>query len=192
MDRIIKKIFGYPRFYDFCQLVLEGDYSSVITRTVNAGQEEKILDIGCGTGYFSQFFNYNYAGVDLNERYVNFAKRYQNEIKNFYVMDAKKISFPDKSFDKIILVNFIHHLADSELELVLKEAQRLAKKEIFIFDMDIERLNFLTPRLLSLDNGKFIRPLERQIALIGGILKIKKSFTFKAPRNLIMHSAIIC
>jgi len=192
INRIIKNIFRNPLVYNLCQWVLEGDYSSVIAKTVKVAEEEKVLDVGCGTGYFSPLFNCRYVGVDLGKEYINYAKRHENEKRKFYLMDAKNISFPDKSFDKAILVNFIHHLNDAEVEQILKEAKRLTRKEIFIFDMDTKRLNFLTPLLLRLDNGKFVRSLERQLALVERILKIDKSFTFKAPRNLIIHSAIIC
>lgn len=192
LENVIRAVTQNPHIYDFSQWLLEGDYSSVIARTVNAGEEEKVLDIGCGTGYFSQFFNCRYVGIDFSEKYIESAKKFENEIKRFYVMDAKSINFPDKSFDKTMLVNVIHHLADSELEQILRTAKRLTRKEIFIFDMDTKRLNFFTPLLLSLDNGKFTRPLDRQLALVGKILKINRSFTFKAPRNLLVHSAIIC
>lgn len=193
LNKIIKLITSQPKIYDLCQLILEGDYSQIIIDTVKASAKEKILDIGCGTGYFSQFFNCWYTGIDSESGYINYAqKKYQNERRKFYLADGKKIDFSDKSFDKIILINIIHHLSDNDLKGILIEAKRLAQKEIFIFDMDKHRNTFLTPMLLAMDNGKFIRNIDEQIAIIKPILEIDKYFTFQAPRKLFTHSLIKC
>jgi len=193
IEKIIKRLTSSPWVYDFVQFILEGNYSQEIVRAVAAGPDDKLLDIGCGTGYFSQFFNSDYTGVDIDAVYIAQArKKFTNNHRRFLMAGAGKIDFPDKSFDKVLLINVIHHLSDGDLAIVLAEAARLAKKEILIFDMATEKVSWLTSWLLEMDNGKFIRPLERQAALVGRVLKIERSFIFKTPRNLLAHSAITC
>lgn len=192
LNNIIKTITANPRLYDFCQFVFEGEYQKEVARIADAGSDEKILDLGCGTGYFSKFFNCDYTGVDCDRKYLDFAKKIATEKRKFCLMDARKINFPDKSFDKVVIINCLHHLSDEDARQALQEAKRLAKKNVYVFDMDTEALSFITPLLLRLDNGKFIRSIKEQIELIEPILKIKNSLTFKTPRKIFVHSAIIC
>ena len=58
--------------------------------------------------------------------------------------------------------------------------------------MSTEKDSILTPLLLSLDNGKYIRSLGKQVEIVGKILPIKNYFTFHTPRHLLAHTAIIC
>jgi len=192
VERIVQTLTSSPVMYDICQVVLEGDYHTAITETVDQTGDEKILEIGCGTGYFGQFFN-NYTGVDIDPAYIAGAKRqYESATRKFLVGDATALDFPDKSFDKVVVINVIHHLNDDETRAALGEAKRLAKKYVYIFDMSTDRVSFITPLLLSLDNGKFIRPLEEQLKLVSGVLGVETSSVFIPPRKLLGHSVIVC
>lgn len=74
----------------------------------------KILDIGCGTGYFPVLLGkegYEVTGIDLTEEMVTKAKElvadyapYQKDVK-IQQMDAEKLIFDDESFDVIITRN---------------------------------------------------------------------------------------
>lgn len=191
IEKIIQVVTNNPVVYDLVQTVLEGDYHGVIADTVAQENEETILEIGCGTGYFGQFFR-NYTGIDIDPAYIEGAKARGLKTHQFEVGDATKLPYTDKSFDKVMIINVIHHLSDNEVRVVLKEAKRLAKKQVYIFDMTTDKNTFITPLLLSLDNGKFIRPLSEQLALARETFAVEKSFTFVPPRKLLSHSAILC
>src|SRR3989338_7757770 len=192
IQKIVSLITSNPKIYDFCQLILEGDYSATIIKAVNPLPEEKIIDIGCGTGYYSKFFKCNYTGIDSEKKYIYYAQKKYQDDKNFYLADAKKTNFPAKKFDKAVLVNIIHHLDDEDLKEVLVEASRITKKETIIFDMTDDKNTIFTPLLLALDNGKFIRSMNQQLKLIKNILSVNQYFTFQVPRKLITHSVIKC
>jgi ubiquinone/menaquinone biosynthesis C-methylase UbiE len=192
IEKTVRILTNNPLVYDLAQIVLEGDYHSAITDTVDAESHESVLEIGCGTGHFARFFD-TYTGIDIEPKYIEAAqRRYAGSSKAFRVGDATALTFPDKSFDKVIIINVIHHLSDDEVRAVLKEAKRLAKKKFYVFDMTTDRDSFITPLLLYLDNGKFVRPLAAQVALIKESFTVDTSFTFKAPRKLLRHSAIVC
>jgi SAM-dependent methyltransferase len=184
---------NFSGIYNACQFILEGDYHNIITQTVGASTDERLLDIGSGTGYFSQFFNCRYVGIDSNPAYVAAAsKQYANPARTFNVMDATRIDFSEQSFDKIVLINFIHHLSNADVLSILRKARYIARDKIFIFDMNTKKMSAITPLLLKLDNGRFIRNAEEQSRLIGSVLSIEDSFNFVTPRRLLEHTAFVC
>ncbi len=83
-------------------------------------REARILDMGCGEGVFikeliSQGFS-NVSGIDLN---------YSSELVEKGSVLATP--FPAKSFDIILLLDVIEHLAFQEQEKALEEIRRILK-----------------------------------------------------------------
>ena len=82
--------------------------------TSSKDEDIKILDIGCGTGYFPVLLGkdgYEVTGIDLTEEMVLNARKlveenapYQKKIE-IMQMDAEKLDFPDESFDVIVTRN---------------------------------------------------------------------------------------
>jgi len=193
LAKIIERLTASPRVYNLCQWALEGDYHRVIVDTVKISPDDSLLDMGSGTGYFSQFFHCHYCGIDNNMAYIAAARRaYANERLEFHEGDVRHTNFPDKSFDFVILVNIIHHLSDADLRLALVEARRLARRSVYIIDVTTKSISFLTSLLLALDNGKYMRSLTQQREIISSVLFVEKYFTFQAPRRLLLHTAVIC
>jgi len=81
----------------------------------NAPKDSKILDIGCSSGIFLKdlerlgFKMENLFGIDISEKAIINCKN--NGIQNAFVMDAQKISLPEK-FDFIIASDCLEHLQD--------------------------------------------------------------------------------
>ena len=71
----------------------------------------KILDIGCGAGFFSILLaakGYDVTGIDLTESMIEEAVSLAAEEKSnarFQVMDAEKLAFPDETFDVVVSRN---------------------------------------------------------------------------------------
>ena len=80
-----------------------------------APHNSKILDIGCSSGIFLKelelqgFKMEHLFGIDISEKAIENCKR--NGIQNAFVMDAQKISLPEK-FDFIIASDCLEHLQD--------------------------------------------------------------------------------
>lgn len=84
-----------------------------------AGQNKRILDIGCSTGYLAHFLKNNgnnVSGIDFLDKAVLIAK--QNKI-DAYVCDIEneKLPFKDNSFDLVIFSEVIEHLVDPDIAL---------------------------------------------------------------------------
>jgi len=92
-------------------------------------RNSKILDLGCGSGIvineFKKRFNSEIFGVDIiDNRVIDIP---------FKKIEGVNLScFPDNSFDTV-MISFVLHHSEDPVEL-LKEAKRVAKKNIIIYE----------------------------------------------------------
>ena len=191
---IIANLLDSPRFFNFIQLLLEGDYAQFIAEELQAKEGEKILDVGCGTGYFSRIIKGRYWGVDINPHFIKYAaNRYGGKNKCFVRANAFSAPFAEKFFNKSMVINVIHHLDEKQVKELLIKLVKLTRDSILLVDMVPPPENrFLSHLLLKLDRGNYIRDLNDQLRIIGDILPIKKSKTFVSPRGLCLHSLVLC
>ncbi len=111
-----------PAFAKRARLILE---------EVEQAHPEKILDAGCGRGFYvhavSHFpFVKEVQGIDVNEEYLTIAKKYLTDPK-ITVQKASiyELPFPDKYFDVVISSEVMEHLSDDSA--ALKEIKRVLK-----------------------------------------------------------------
>lgn len=100
----------------------------------------KILDIGCGSGYFlntlPEIYNsFSYKGVDFNKEYLDIAKKiYLNsEVSNkieFEHADAQDLPFDDNQFEIVFSVNTFPHIPN--VKKAIQEAIRVSSKYVLI------------------------------------------------------------
>ena len=78
----------------------------------------KILDIGCGTGFFTGILSqmgHEVIGIDLTKEMIHLATVFAKQEKfdaKFLVMDAQNLEFKDASFDIVIARNVTWTLPD--------------------------------------------------------------------------------
>lgn len=101
-----------------------------IKKFASAG--DKILDLGCGNGRFSEVLdglNVEYIGADISETLIKIAtEKYPD--KKFQTIDFLNLPFPDNSFDKVYCLAVFHHIPSNEYRLkFLKEINRILKKD---------------------------------------------------------------
>lgn len=114
------------------------EYTTLI-RWLDSKPGERILDIGCGDGYFSRLIADQGAyvvGIDINLPMLDVAeKKNRTERTEFHTMNAEELGFPDASFDKIVSFCVIEHFDDDNR--VLKHASRLLKPGgVMVFSAD--------------------------------------------------------
>ncbi|MCZ2846010.1 MAG: class I SAM-dependent methyltransferase [Candidatus Bathyarchaeota archaeon] len=123
--------------------------------------EEKVLDIGCGSGRLYKLFrgkNVEYFGIDFAEKLIDFArKQYVLPKENqegirpvFLTVNALKLPFEDNFFDKVFSIAVFHHVPSHEKRILfLKEARRVLKPkgELFLTVWNLWQLKYFTPIL---------------------------------------------
>jgi len=110
--------------------------------------EGRVLDVGCGPGRISVRLaklnpRFQIEGIDLSMSMLALAERNAAEEgvsanTHFSIGDAKRIPFPDDTFDLVVCHNFLHQLADPLV--AVKEIKRVAKKDGAILIRDVRRL----------------------------------------------------
>ena len=153
-----------------------------------------VIDIGCGTGAFIEAVpqDVSYLGVDINKKYISFAKRrFGNHKRRFIVKNVLDKSFyKNKQFDAALFVSMLHHLSDEELSLILPVIKKITRKVVIIADIIPDPEGVLRKLMVRLDQGKFIRPREEKTRLLSKYFKIVEEKI--VPSRLAVQLGIIC
>lgn len=94
-------------------------------------EKGKILDLGCGTGYGTDFLsNAHFSnlcfGIDVNIKSIKYCNRhYPSEHVSFIVADGLYMPFGDRSFDAVVCFETIEHF--NSPVAVLEEIRRVLK-----------------------------------------------------------------
>jgi len=136
-----------PEKYDNWYYTKKGKYISGLEKRVllkmiapDRISDFKILDIGCGTGYFTQFLSSycrSVVGIDTSVNMIKYAMKkredrsQKTEVRIKYIVaDAESLPFKDGSFDisvSITAVNFFRNPARA-----VSEAVRISREKIFL------------------------------------------------------------
>lgn len=91
--------------------------------------DETILDVGCGTGYFSRRFAHDrhaVVGVDLDPTATAFARASLTPPLSTVVADMTALPFGNRSFDCVVSVAALCFVADEAM--AMKEILRVARR----------------------------------------------------------------
>jgi 2-polyprenyl-6-hydroxyphenyl methylase/3-demethylubiquinone-9 3-methyltransferase len=105
-------------------------------RTRFGGRTLRILDIGCGGGFLSNYLatqEHNVIGLDLASDALKVARLHDATGRVEYIEgDACRLPFPDGGFDVVCSMDFLEHVEAPELSI--REAARvLAPGGLFVF-----------------------------------------------------------
>ena len=92
-------------------------------------QGGKLLEVGCGTGHWSQFFSdcgFVVTGVDISERMIKIAQSKKIANASFQIADAHSLPFAGNSFDVTAAITTLEFAGNAEL--VLQEMIRCTCK----------------------------------------------------------------
>ena len=124
---------GYEELHKEEQLTkLELIKESLEKLKINIKQESRLLDVGCGTGISTRFWEFTNAdkiGIDPSEKLIEIAQI--KDLKSqYFVESAENLSFEDSLFDFIISLTAIQNFED--IEKGLKEILRVSKNHIVL------------------------------------------------------------
>jgi ubiquinone/menaquinone biosynthesis C-methylase UbiE len=110
--------------------------------TSSISKNKKVLEIGCGTGYFTKEIIKTGAqiiAIDISEDLLNIAK---NEIKSenveFKIENAYATTFSENTFDIIVGSSVLHHL---DIDRAIAEIYRILKPGGSLFFTEPNMLN---------------------------------------------------
>ncbi len=100
-----------------------------LLRMMGIKREMRILDIACGTGFFTREFRRTGAeviGCDISKELIDIARRDSPPAIPFKVTPAEKLGiFPDESFDEAVIILAIQNI--QRYQKALTEAARVLK-----------------------------------------------------------------
>jgi SAM-dependent methyltransferase len=126
-----------------------------------------LLDVGCGIGQYAALTDGPYLGIDLSARYVAYARRRYRGTRSFRRVDVTTLWQEQRTFDVVLLVDFLHHLADDDAAGLLRQVGGLAGRHVVSFEPVRAQTNRVGQWIIDHDRGDFIRPLEDLHDLFG-------------------------
>ena len=161
-----------------------------ILRYLQPKKGEKILDVGCGKGYFCGILNSKGCicfGIDSSNKDIEIASKYQNKEIKFSIASAEKLPFKRSYFDKVVSVCVLEHVND-EIK-ALSEINRVLKKG----DTFVASLDALSPIYYSERYRKFYAKEFKvnQFYDIQRVMKIFHKTGFKVISYRYVFSGII-
>jgi SAM-dependent methyltransferase len=136
----------------FAPIVLHNDLRRV----------RRVLDVGCGPGTNARHFaGTEYLGIDVNERYVQSARRRHGD--HFVAADAAEfLAGPNQRFDFILVNSFLHHLDTSAARRILLNLAQLLTEDghIHIMELVLPQSASVARFMAHADRGKFAREID--------------------------------
>jgi len=121
-----------------------------------------VLDVGCGPGTNSLYFSHTrYLGIDINEGYIDTARRRFG--LDFEAIDARAYqAHPQDRFDFILVNSFLHHLCTEDVKCLFKHLATLLTEDgcVHILEPELPLAGSIAYLLARADRGKFIRPID--------------------------------
>lgn len=126
----------------------EGRYRKLTIDLLRLRGDERVLDIGCGTGVLTRQIAQHLTapdaraiGLDAAPKMIQVARRHAADLPRlrFDVGVAERLDYPDASFDCAVSTFFFHHI-DAELKRKsLAELRRVVKPggTLVIVDVDV-------------------------------------------------------
>lgn len=90
-------------FYPIVDLFLKR-HKKLLIAEVNKAAPGNLLEIGVGNGSHLPLYKLHHiTGIDISEAMLNKARKFENDNINLLVMDGENLSFPEASFDYVVM-----------------------------------------------------------------------------------------
>ena len=132
----------------------------IILNKLKLKKIDKLLDVGCGTGFYLDLFDCDVTGVDPSEKLL---EQYKGE-HQVILGSAESLDFLDNSFDIVMSITAIHNFDD--IEKGLQEIQRVGK-ERFVFSV-----------LKRSSKYEMIEKLIKELFVVNEAVEEEKDFLF--------------
>lgn len=191
-----RRFFGrWSRLYDAFAKPIGFAYDAAVRRT-GARPGRSVLDLCTGTGEIALRLARRGAAVtavDMTFSMLGRAVRKARRLPvRFVAMDARRLAFPDRSFDAVTLSFALHDMPGRVRAEVLREAARVARDAMVVLDYDVPRREPWR-RLVLGGLGLFETPYLQGFAREGALGAIRdagltvRETVYPAPGLFVVH-----
>ncbi|MGE5340448.1 MAG: class I SAM-dependent methyltransferase [Candidatus Omnitrophota bacterium] len=148
-------IYRYPLIYDWSIRFLYFDGLKILKDII--GKNRRVFEPACGYGRMKNYMypDCQYAGIDLNHRFIRYGQRKNRDIRWGNVLDAQYY----RSADTILLCDILHHLEKNDIRKLLNIAAQFATEKIVIIEPTFVSIGS-KKNLLSRGIGKFMAMVD--------------------------------
>jgi ubiquinone/menaquinone biosynthesis C-methylase UbiE len=196
----LKETLDNPVLFNLVQFLVSGSQrrtGDLIRRGLQLQPGEPLLDVCCGTGEFAGVALGPYLGIDINPRYIAFARRRRRPAgsrRKFVVADITRFvsEYRGPLFPKAMMINSMHHLSTEENTRVLAAVARMVTStgRLVVVDMDPSPGNAISLWLARLDRGEYVRPLGEQVAMLSRYFTVERACTYYS--GLCGQTYVVC
>lgn len=123
-------MYKHPLLYDFGIRFLYFDGMRIVKKLI--GEKKSVFEAGCGYGRMQKYLDpsCSYSGIDLNEKFIEFGRKKNRNIKVGDVLDENLY----RESDVILLADILHHLTINDIKKLLAISVRHAREKIVIIE----------------------------------------------------------
>jgi SAM-dependent methyltransferase len=167
------RLLALPEAFDLYQRLVGAPRSKrlFVAQHVRATPGERVLDLGCGTGELLSYLprGVSYLGIDLDDSYVERARKKFGLRGEFICADATAYESNGSYFDAVIGYGILHHLDDEQCRAAIGVADRALRRggrAVFAEPARVTGQGVLERTLMNNDRGRHIRTVGAYLALM--------------------------
>ncbi len=157
----------------------------------NTNSSSKVLDVGCGAGFFSNplsSIGHNVTAFDISKESLEIARQYDKTKRvNYLLADAYDFPFSDKTFDVVCAMDFLEHV--DRPEVVISEISRVLRPNgIFFFSTFSQ--NWLAWLIVIKGVEWFVKNTPKNLHVLDLFIKPSKLQQILSTHNLTVEQIL--
>jgi ubiquinone/menaquinone biosynthesis C-methylase UbiE len=171
-----------PGLYDFVQRAAGAEQTRERLAPVLGGFTGSVLDVGAGTGNWSDLLpaSTRYVALDSDERKLGQLRRKHPGTETI-LAEATAIPVGDNTFEHGLCVALSHHLSDDQLPALFLELQRVVSRRLVFLDavrVDAGRGAIRSRAMWAIDRGSHPRDEGTLRVALEPYLEIERAETY--------------
>lgn len=143
----------YEQVYEWRDPDRQKEQDYLAEELQNAFKNLDLIDIGCGTGYWTQRISLTakrITGIDINKSVLEIAETKQYSCPTeFLLMDAYKLDFPNKKFDGALASFWLSHVRREVVDNWIEDLHKILNDGATVFIVDNTYIEGVGGRLVQ-------------------------------------------